>query len=398
MTFDFSDRIKDLNANAIREIFKLLAQPDIISFAGGLPANEGLPLEKVKEISYEVLSSDKALQVLQYGATEGYLPFLQSGLEYIKRAGIEGQNLDNIVAVSGGQQSIDLMCKAFLNKGDCVLVEEPTYLAVLHILKTYEAKAIGVKSGDDGLDLEDLEEKIIKNKPKMLYLVPTFSNPTGKTICLEKRKAIAKLCKKYSLVLLEDDPYCELRYDGERLPSIKSFDDDGYVVYTVSFSKTISPGLRTALTVGHKDIIRKLVLGKQATDVHTSSLSQAIVDSYLRKNLMDGYLEKVIPLYKEKKDRMLNKMEELFPKEVTFTKPEGGLFIWVTLPNYMNAKELFTEAVAQKVAFVCGDSFYPNGDVTNTFRLNFSNASLAQIDIGIARLAKVLESKIKEQK
>lgn len=398
MTFDFSDRIKNLTGNAIREIFKLLAQPDIISFAGGLPANEGLPLEKVKEISYEVLSSDKALQVLQYGATEGYLPFLESGLEYIKRAGIVGQNLDNIVAVSGGQQGIDLMCKALLNKGDCVLVEEPTYLAVLHILKTYEANAVGVKSGDDGIDLDDLEAKIIAHKPKMLYLVPTFSNPTGKTIDLTKRKAIAKLCKKHKLVLLEDDPYCELRYEGERVPSIKSFDEDEYVVYTVSFSKTISPGLRTALVVGHKDIIRKLVLGKQATDVHTSALSQAIVDSYLRKGLMDPYLKTVIPLYKTKKDRMLNKMEEFFPQEITFTKPEGGLFIWVTLPEYINAKDLFTEAVAQKVAFVCGDSFYPNGDTTNTFRLNFSNATLEQIDCGIERLANVIKSKIKEQK
>ncbi|MDD4316209.1 MAG: PLP-dependent aminotransferase family protein [Clostridia bacterium] len=396
MEFRFSDRIKDLTANAIREIFKLVAQPDIISFAGGLPANEGLPLKQVKEIADELLSSDKALKILQYGATEGYPPLLESGLEYIKRAGIYNQGFENIIAISGGQQGIDLMCKAFLNKGDCVLVEEPTYLAVLHILKTYEAVPIGVKSGDEGLDLADLEEKIKKHNPKMLYLVPTFSNPTGKTIEAGKRKAIAELCAKYKLVLLEDDPYCELRYDGERVPSIKSFDKEGYVLYNISFSKTISPGLRTALIVGHKDIIRKLTLGKQATDVHTSTLSQAIVDTYLRKGYMDPHLEKVIPLYKAKKDAMLAKIEEYFPSQIRYTKPEGGLFIWVELPSYINTKEIFIEAVQQKVAYVSGESFFPEGDVFNTLRLNFSNATLEQIDTGMKGLGDLLKNKIKE--
>lgn len=397
MKFRFSDRIKDLNANAIREIFKLLAQPDIISFAGGLPSNEGLPLEKVKEVSNEVLSSDKALKILQYGATEGYGPLLETGLEYIKRAGINNQSIDNILAISGGQQAIDLMCKSFLNKGDCVLVEEPTYLAVLHILKTYEARPIGVKSGDNGLDLEDLEEKIKKHNPKMLYLVPTFSNPTGKTIDTEKREKIAKICSKYSLVLLEDDPYCELRYEGERVPSIKSFDKEGWVVYVVSFSKTISPGLRTALVVGDDLIIRKMTLGKQATDVHTSSLSQAIVNEYLQRGYMDPHLEKVIPIYKRKKDRMLQKMDEFFPKGIKYTRPEGGLFIWVELPEYMDSKKIFMQSVEQKVAFVGGSSFFPNGDNLHTLRLNFSNATMEQIDKGIKRLAEVLKNNIKEQ-
>lgn len=396
MEFRFSDRIKDLNANAIREIFKLVAQPDIISFAGGLPANEGLPVAQIKEITDELLSSDKAKRILQYGATEGYAPFIESGLEYIKRAGIFGQTAENVLAISGGQQGIDLMFKAFLNKGDCVLVEEPTYLAVLHILKTYEAQPIGVKSGDDGLDLVDLEEKIIKYNPKMLYLVPTFSNPTGKTINAEKRKALAELCAKHKLVLLEDDPYCELRYDGERVPSIKSFDKEGYVLYNISFSKTVGPGLRTALIVGHKDIIRKLTLGKQATDVHTSTLSQAIVDAYLRKGYMDPNLNKVIPLYKKKKDAMLSAIEAYFPKEIKYTRPEGGLFIWVELPKYINTKELFLEAVKEKVAYVSGESFFPGGDIFNTLRLNFSNATLEQIDEGMKKLGGLLKSKIKE--
>lgn len=354
MKYTFSDRMKDLSANAIREIFKLISQPDIISFAGGLPSTQALPLEQVKEIADAVLSSDKAVRILQYGATEGYKPFLEAGLKYIERAGIYNQNLENILAISGGQQAIDLMCKALLNKGDKVLVEEPTYLAVLHILKTYEACPIGVKSEDDGIDLEDLEKKIMEHKPKMLYLVPTFSNPTGKTITVEKRKKIAEICQKHRLVLLEDDPYCELRYEGERVPSIKSFDKDGWVVYTISFSKTISPGLRTALAVGDKEIIRKMTLGKQATDVHTSLLSQAIVNEYLRRGYMDPQLEKSTAIYKEKKDCMLEKMDEYFPPCVKYTRPEGGLFIWVVLPKYMDARKLFLQAVEKKVAFVDG--------------------------------------------
>lgn len=396
MNYKFSDRIKDLNANAIREIFKLLAKPEIISFAGGLPANDGLPLGKIKEISNDILSSDKALSILQYGATEGYAPFLESGLEYIKRAGIYNQNIDNILAISGGQQGIDLMCKAFLNKDDVVLVEEPTYLAVLHILKTYQAKPVGIKSGEQGIELDDLEEKIKKYNPKMLYLVPTFSNPTGKTLSEQKREQIAKLCAKYSLVILEDDPYCELRYDGQRVKSIKSFDKCENVVYVASFSKTISPGLRTALVVGDKDIIRKLTLGKQATDVHSSSLSQAIVDEYLRRGYMDPHLQKVIPIYKNKKDFMLSKIEEYFPKQIKYTKPEGGLFIWITLPEYMNSKNLFMESLKNNVAFVTGDSFYAQENVFNTLRLNFSNATLEQIDIGIKKLADIIKNNIKE--
>lgn len=397
MNYNFSDRFENLTGNAIREIFKLLENPEIISFAGGMPSNEGLPLKKIEEITHELLSSDKALGILQYGATEGYKPLLESGLEYIKDVGIKNQTKENILAVSGGQQGIDLMCKAFLNKGDVVLVEDPTYLAILHILKTYEAKPVGIRSEADGISIEDLQEKIKKYNPKFLYLVPTFSNPTGKTISLEKRKLIADICNKNNLVLLEDDPYGKLRYDGTPLPSIKSFDKNDNVVYATSFSKVISPGLRIAIIVGNKEIIRKLTLGKQATDVHTSTLSQAIVDSYLRKGYLEPQLEKTIPLYKTKKDIMLQKIEEYFPKNISYTKPEGGLFIWVSLPEYMNANEYFKEAIDKKVAYVCGNAFYADGSGNNTLRLNFSNATLQQIDTGMKNLGDLLKSKVEEK-
>ncbi len=396
MNFNFSDRMQNLSGNAIREIFHLLSKPEIISFAGGLPANEGLPLSQIRHITNDILSSNEALSVLQYGATEGYRPLREIGIEYLNRAGISNQNLDNIIAVTGGQQGIDLMCKAFLNKDDVILVEEPTYLAVLHIIKTYQAKPIGIKSGEDGLDLEDLEDKIKKHNPKLLYLVPTFANPTGRTLSIEKRQRIAEICGKYSLVLLEDDPYCELRYEGQRVPSIKSFDTAERVVYLLSFSKTISPGLRTAVAVGNKEIIRKLTLGKQGTDAHTSSLSQAIVYQYLKNGYMDPHLHKTIPLYKEKRDRMLMKMEECFPADINFTRPQGGLFIWVTLPEYMNANNIFMTAIKNNVAFVSGQSFYPGENVYNTLRLNFSNATFNQIDLGIERLAAALKENLKE--
>ena len=230
MDYNFSDRLKNLSGNSIREIFKLVNKPDIISFAGGLPATECLPVKLVAKFTAELLANKEAYSLLQYGQTEGYMPLRSSMINYIKRTSIEGINEDNILIVSGGQQGIDLTLKAFLNKGDYLLVEDPTYLAVLHIAKTYEANMAGVKSNDDGVDLEDLEEKIKKHNPKIFYIVPNFQNPTGKTIKVEKRKEIATLCAKYNVMVIEDDPYRQLRYSGEHLPSIKSFDKAGNVI------------------------------------------------------------------------------------------------------------------------------------------------------------------------
>ncbi|MDR3186724.1 MAG: PLP-dependent aminotransferase family protein [Christensenellaceae bacterium] len=391
-SYSFSDRCKNLEGNAIREIFKLLAQPDIISFAGGMPAGDTLPKTDIKTIIAELLSSDKAVSLLQYGATEGYLPYLLSGIEYVKRVGINNISLDHILGISGGQQGIDLACKAFLNKGDKVLVENPTYIAVLHILKTYEATAIPVKSSDAGIDLVDLEQKIIEHNPKMLYLVPTFSNPTGRTIDLEKRKALAVLASKYNIIILEDNPYAELRYDGTALPAIKHFDKTGNIVYITSFSKTISPGMRIGLAVADPLIIRKLTIGKQATDVHTSTLSQAVVSEYLNRGLLSPSLEKNIPMYRKKRDVMLSAIEQHFPKCAEFNKPQGGLFIWVTLPESIDvSNKIFTQAISRRVAYVSGDAFHADGSGKNTLRLNFSNATEDNIKKGIAVLGDILK-------
>jgi 2-aminoadipate transaminase len=395
MEFQFSDRLKNLKANAIREIFKVLSVPGMISFAGGLPASDCLPYADIKTCADEILSSDQKTAVLQYGATEGYLPLRQAGIEFVKRFGIEGITLDNIIVLSGGQQTIDLMCKALLNKGDRVLVEAPTYLAALHIIKTYEGEAVGVRSDEDGIDLSDLEQKIKKYKPKFLYVVPNFSNPKGCTYGVEKRRALAELSAKYALPLLEDDPYRELRYAGSHLNGIKSFDKTGNVVYSVSFSKTIAPSLRVALCVGDDALIKKLILGKQASDVHTNGLCQAVVHKFITSGLFEKNIEKALPVYKAKFAKMRRELALHMPEELELSKTDGGLFIWGRFKNdAVDCAELFGEAVKNKVAYVCGNDFFADGSGKNTIRLNYTNASLEQIETGVQRLGTLFKSKI----
>lgn len=394
MEYKFSDRFSGLEANAIRAIFKLLQSPDIISFAGGMPANECLPIDTVKKLTDELLSSEKATKILQYGATEGYAPLLESGIEYVKRVGIDGINTDNIFIVNGGQQGLDLTYKAFINPGDVVLVENPTYLASLHILKTYQGKAVGIDSDDDGINIADLEAKIIKHNPKLIYLVPTFSNPTGKTLSLAKRKQIYELLIKYNVVLIEDDPYGELRFEGERVPSIKSLDKTGHVIYVCSFSKIISPAMRIGIMIADKEIIKKVNLGKQATDVHTVTLCQAIVDKFIRYGYIETQIASLLPIYLKKKTAMIEAIKKYFPPSVYYTNPQGGLFIWVELPESINALSLLTKAIESKVAYVTGNSFYADGRGLNTLRLNFSNASEEQIDRGIKALGELFTKEL----
>lgn len=395
MSFKFSDRMLTLESNAIREIFKLLSTPDMISFAGGFPAAEILPNEDVEKITKELMQSDEIKTILQYGASEGYMPFRQVAIDYVKRYNINNINLENITIVSGGQQTIDLVCKSFLNKGDVVLVEDPTYLAFLHILKTYEAKAYGIKSGNNGIDVEDLEEKIIRYNPKIIYLVPTFSNPTGRTIPVENRKKIADLAAKYDVIILEDDPYSELRFDKERVPSIKSFDKTGNVIFSTSFSKIISPGLRTGICIADKAITPKIVLGKQTTDVCTSLLSQAIITEYIKRGLIDKNLTKMIPYYKEKRDLMVKAIEKYMPKEFKYTIPQGGLFIWGEFDANVDTTALFSEVAERKVAYVPGKPFFADGKTVNCLRLNFSMAKVDEIEKGIKILGDYYKSKIK---
>ncbi len=385
----------NLNGTATREIFKLLGDPEIISFAGGNPAIECLPTARVKEITNEITSSQDFARILQYGLTAGFPEFRELLAEYVKTAGINGAKTENILVISGGQQGIDLALKTFIDPGDVILVENPTYLAFLQIANSYEAVCKGVDSESDGLDLADLERKIKKYDPKILYCVPTFSNPTGKTYSAEKRKAIAEMTAKYGVIVIEDDPYGKLRFKGEYIPSIKSMDKAGNVIFVSSFSKIISPGNRTGVACAAPELIRKMEICKQGTDLHTPNLSQMITYEYLKRGYLASDLERAVKIYGKKKAAMSSAIAKYMPEEFECTDPDGGLFIWGKFPKGIDAVKLLPEAVKRKVAYIQGSVFFAEPEGTeNYIRLNYSYANEEQIDVGIKRLGDMFKEQI----
>ncbi|MBQ7227875.1 MAG: PLP-dependent aminotransferase family protein [Clostridia bacterium] len=395
MNYNYASRMANLNGTATREIFKLLGNPEIISFAGGNPAIECLPTERVKEITADVTSSPSFARVLQYGLTAGFPELRNQLVEYVKSAGISDATVDNILVISGGQQGIDLALKTFINPGDVVLVENPTYLAFLQIANSYEAVCKGVNANDDGLDLEDLEAKIKKHNPKILYCVPTFSNPTGKTYTAENRKAIAELTAKYGVMVIEDDPYSKLRFKGEYVPSMKSMDTAGNVIFVSSFSKIVSPGNRTGVACATPEIIRKMEICKQGTDLHTPNLSQMITYEYLKRGYLEPDLEKAVKIYGDKKACMSNAIKNYMPEEFECTDPDGGLFIWGKFPKGIDVIKIFPEAIEKKVAYIQGSVFFAEPEGTeNYIRLNYSYANAEQIETGIKRLGDLFKEKL----
>ncbi len=398
MEYRYSERMAKMNGAATREILKLLTRPEIISFAGGFPATQCLPQKEVQEIAQELLSEGRATAVLQYGTTEGFSELREELIKYVKTAGIENIGLENTLVISGGQQGIDLMSKIFLDKGDAVLVENPTYLTALQIFDSYQANIVGVDADENGLVIEDLEKKIKEHHPKFLYCVSTFSNPTGKTYTVENRKAIAEITAKYGVMVLEDDPYSKLRFEGKWVPSIKSFDKAGNVVYLTSFSKVLSPGLRMGVAIGDKEVIRKMTIGKQGVDVTTSNLSQLIVCEYLKRGYLFPNIEKNMPIYRERKNAMIRAIKEYMPEEFSFINAEGGLFIWGGFNAPIDTTKLAPEAIKYDVAYIQGQVFYPKADVVNMIRLNFSNAPVDKIDAGIHRLGDMFKKEIAKVK
>lgn len=385
MNVQISNRLKDINGSAIRDIFKLLGDPNIISFAGGNPASSALEPERIAAFAQEALA-ENGVNLLQYGQTEGYAPLRESAAEFFLHNGVK-TDPGHILPVSGSQQGLDLICKALLNEGDTMLVENPTFLGALQTFRTYGARFAAVETDEDGAIPESLEEQIRAHHPKLIYLIPTFQNPTGRTLSLERRRRIAELVNEYQVPLIEDDPYCDLRYRGKALPAIKSFDEQGYVLYCNSFSKIISPGLRVAAVVCQDDVLlRKLVVGKQSTDVHSPNLNQAIIDKYLRSGLLQEHIRQICASYAKQMDAM-QRMLSTFPASVSYTKPDGGIFLWCTLPEDFNTTQLLSTATKQGVAYIPGTHFYADGQGHhNTMRLNFSNASLENIEKGMERL------------
>ena len=380
----FASRFDHVTGSAIREIFKVLTRPNMISFAGGSPSAEALPDRECAEIARQVLLND-GKRILQYGATEGYPPFVESLISYLKEHyGFEATPA-TVLPTTGSTSCMDLLCKAFINPGDTVLVESPTFLGNMQTLRLYEANLVSIPSDDHGVRIDALEEAAKRHHPKLFYVIPCFQNPSGRTLSLERRQQIAELAAKYHFFVMEDDPYRDLRYAGEQLPTIKSFDKDGYVAYCGSFSKIVSPGLRLGYIYGQEDVVRKCAIGKQGSDLHTSNLTQAVVDRFLRQGLLEPHIQAILPGYRDKLNVMADELEH-FPAGTKFSRPEGGLFLFAELPEALNVTELFQQAVERGVAYVPGSFFYPEGGHHNTLRLNFSNSTLEQIHQGMTIL------------
>ena len=388
----FATHMRSITGSAIREIFKLLGRPGMISFAGGNPSTSALEPEVISEISAEVLAKYGAT-LLQYGATDGFGPFRESAAEFLRTAQVNC-TAETLLPVQGGSQAFDLLLKALINPGDVILCESPTFLGAIQAMREYNAKLVAMPTDDQGVIVEAAEELIKKHHPKMMYVIPTFQNPTGITLSLERRKALAALAEKYGVVIAEDDPYRDLRYSGEALPPIQSFDTEGWVVYMSSFSKYVAPGLRLgAAAVNNPTLLRKMVIGKQSADVHSPLLVQAIVDAYLRMGLMPGHLKRICGDYKLQLDAMLDGFK-WFPEGTKHTVPEGGLFVWAELPEGADGMRVFNAAVEAGVAFVPGTHFYPDGGHLNTMRLNFSMSDIPTIQTGMERLGGVIAKEL----
>lgn len=388
----FATHMRGITGSAIREIFKLLARPGMISFAGGNPSNTALEPDVIARLSTQVLEK-YGTSLLQYGATDGFAPLRESAAEFLRTAQVNC-TAETLLPVQGGSQAFDLLLKALINPGDVILCESPTFLGAIQAMREYNARLVDMPTDSEGVIVEAAEELIRKHHPKLMYVIPTFQNPTGITLSLERRKALAELAAKYGVVIAEDDPYRDLRYSGDPLPSIQSFDEEGWVVYMSSFSKYIAPGMRLGAAVANPTLLRKMVIGKQSADVHSPLLTQAIVDAYLREGLMPGHLQRICGDYKKQLDAMLEAFEA-FPEGTKHTVPQGGLFVWAELPEGVDGLKVFEKAVEANVAFVPGTYFYPDGGHLNTMRLNFSMCEIPDICEGMDRLRGVVERELR---
>ncbi len=391
-----SNKVKELEGSAIREMFKLMAKPEIISFAGGSPDSALFPNKELAEIADEILKENGA-QALQYGVTEGYPKLLEWVKNRLKEQGITSENDDTII-VSGGQQGIDLAAKSLLNEGDGVICEQPSFIGGLNCYRSYNAKLYGVNVLDDGIDTDELEE-ILKahDNIKILYTIPTFQNPSGITMSVEKRKKILELAEKYDFIIFEDNPYGELRFSGEPVPTIKSLDKNGRVVYFGSFSKILSPGLRIGFVSCEPELLKKMVICKQVQDVHTPVITQMMAYEFVTRYSIDEHIKKISKVYGEKCQYMIKLMDEKFPKCIKHTNPEGGLFLFCTMPDGVDSKEIMKQAIDKNVAFVPGATTMIDDKKTySCFRMNYSMASFEQIEKGITILAEVLHNALGE--
>ncbi|QBD77980.1 PLP-dependent aminotransferase family protein [Ktedonosporobacter rubrisoli] len=397
----YAQRVQGMKSSAIRELLKVTEQADTISFAGGLPAPEVFPIEQIAKAAQEVLQT-RGSQALQYSATEGYYPLREWAAQQMVKRGVQA-SVDNILITTGSQQALDLLGKVLMNPGDKMLVEAPTYMGALQAWSCYNIDYVSQPSDDKGIIIEGLE-KILQTQPKCMYILPTFQNPTGVTLTLERRKKLVELTQQYNIPVIEDDPYSQLNFEDEPVPPLITLAEseaeqnaDGYqgnIIYLCTFSKVLAPGLRLGWIVAPAALISKLVQAKQGADLHTSTFDQFIAYKLVSDGLLEEHTPYICDTYRARRDLMLALMDEHFPPGINWTRPKGGMFLWVTLPEGMNSMDILKDAVEQKIIFVPGTSFYPYGEVKNTLRLNFSNASPGQIEQGIARLGRVLRKAI----
>ena len=385
MDYRFASRMSSMKPSSIREILKLTERPDIISFAGGLPAPELFPVDDIRVAAERTLRAFGA-RALQYGVSEGIATLREKIAADMKTRGVEC-SADDILITTGSQQAIDLVGKVFLDPGDALFTENPTYLSAIQAFQAFQANFTPVPTDDDGIVPEEVDELAGHRHCRFLYVISNFQNPTGRTLTLERRKKLYEIAVRRNFVIVEDDPYGRLRYRGEHIPPIKSFDRTGHVVYLSTFSKTVSPGFRTGWVVAPKAVREKLIVAKQATDLHTSSLDQLVLDRYLEDFDNGAHVEKVRQAYGERFRAMNAALRETMPSGWTWTHPEGGMFLWVRGPEGIDTGSLLLRAVEQKIAFVPGGDFFPDRDGKNFMRLNFSNSKPETIREGIARLA-----------
>jgi 2-aminoadipate transaminase len=399
--YRYAFRTQRMGSSVIRELLKLTEQPDIISFAGGLPAPEVFPVREFQEACNKVLMEQGA-QALQYSTTEGYRPLREMIARHNARYSVE-VSADNILITSGSQQALDFIGRLFINRGDYIVVESPTYLGALQAWNAYGAQYITVPTDEHGMVVDELE-KALRVGPKFIYVLPNFQNPSGVTLSVERRKRLVELADRYGVPIIEDDPYGQLRYEGEHLPPVVALDSEfrgrnggqytGNVIYLSTFSKLLAPGLRLAWVIAPPEVIRRLVMAKQAADLHTASFNQYVAYEVAKGGFLDEHVKVIRATYKERRDVMLEMMEEVFPSEVRWTRPQGGMFLWGILPPGMDAAEVLKVAIERKVAFVPGAPFHATGGGENTMRLNFSYSSPETIRQGITRLGATLKEMI----
>lgn len=403
----YAQRMQNMGSSLLRELLKITQDPQIISFAGGLPAPEVFPVEAFEIVTSRVLQK-QGQQALQYSASEGYFPLRQWIVDYMSRYGIEAK-VENVLITSGSQQALDLIGKVMINPGDLILTELPTYLGALQAWRSYQAEFTSIPVDDDGLRTDLLEEALCGG-PKFMYILPNFQNPAGVTLTLERRKYLVDIADVYGIPIIEDDPYGELRYEGEHVAPLVVLDAQkqtrrpnycnghgfmrGNVIYISTFSKTLAPGLRLAWIVAPADVINHCVIAKQGMDLHSSTLVQMTAYELIKDGFLRDHVRHIREVYGYRRDVMLDALERCFPAGTTWTKPKGGLFLWVTLPEEVDALALMPKAIANNVAYVPGSAFYADNGLPNTFRLNFSNAKPEQIEIGIKRLGEVLSEEL----